>query len=69
MRVFTVHQPFGDYAKGDMIKDPEVQAALVESGQAAHCTPTDVDESFFAEDPSAAADEPAPAPKGAKAKT
>lgn len=50
MRVLVVHQPFGDYAKGDIIKDPEIHVALAESGQAANCTPTDMDESFFAED-------------------
>lgn len=57
MRVLVVHQPFGDYAKGDIIQDPEIHAALAESGQAAHCTPTDMDESFFAED------KPSKAPK------
>ena len=55
MRVLIVHEPFGDYAKGHIIKDPEEHAALAESGKAAHCTPTDIDESFFADD--------APAPK------
>lgn len=63
MRVLVVHQPFGDYAKGDIIQDPAVHAELAESGQAAHCTPTDVDESFFAEDA------PAPKAKAPKAAT
>jgi hypothetical protein len=35
-----------------MIRDPaEIQSVEEDAGQAHFCTPTEVDESFFAEDP------------------
>jgi hypothetical protein len=52
MKVLVVRDAFGDHAVGEMIRDPDAMKAIVEAGQAHFCTPADVDESFFAEDPS-----------------
>jgi hypothetical protein len=40
-----------DFAKGEMIRDPAEIQSVEDAGQAHFCTPTEVDESFFAEDP------------------
>jgi hypothetical protein len=49
MKVLVVREAFGDYAKGDMITDPDAMAKVEADGQVHHCTPTEVDDSFFAE--------------------
>lgn len=66
MRALIVREPFGDYAKGQAIKDPEEIDAVMKAGQAHFCTPTEIPDDFFAADepakPPAAAPKPAPAP-------
>lgn len=53
MRTLIVREPFGDYAKGQAIKNPE-EIAKVEETHAHHCIVTDVPESFFEPDPTPA---------------
>ena len=48
------------FERGHMIREPDAIKAVEGAGMAHHCTVTDVDKSFFAEDP-------APTPKAPKA--
>lgn len=62
MRVLTVHHAFSmppaegqdeprSYIKGQLVTDVAEQTAIRESDRAHFCTPTDVDETFFAAEP------------------
>jgi hypothetical protein len=48
MRVLVVRDSFADYVVGQMITDPKEIEALEANGQDAHCTRSEVDDSFFA---------------------
>lgn len=65
MNVLIVRDPFGDYAKGQVLRDADEIATVIDAGQAVFCTLADIDETFFATEPAA---EPAPpAPKKGRA--
>ncbi len=65
MKVLVVRDAFGDFAVGQMIRDPAEIAAVETAGQLHNCTPTDVDEAFFTPEPP---DEAAPTAKPGKGK-
>ncbi len=48
MRVLVVKDPFGPYDAGDMITDASIMRALEENGNVSRCTPTDIEDTFFA---------------------
>lgn len=66
MQVLTVHQPFGDYAVGDMIRDPAEMQKVKDAGQTVYCTLTNVPDDFWLP---AKADAPAPAAPAPQAKS
>lgn len=50
MQVLTVHAPFGDYRRGDIIQDPKKIKAVLDAGHEHNVTRTEVADHFFLPD-------------------
>jgi hypothetical protein len=68
MQVLVVRDAFADFAVGTIIRDHAAIQAVRDADQAHFCTPTDIDESFFAGEPAGAQDAASAAKAPEKAK-
>jgi hypothetical protein len=55
MKVLVVRAAFADYSVGTILRDPAEIQAVRDADQAHFCTPTDIEEAFFAPGPVEAA--------------